>query len=548
VIQFFRIRAQLERNLYNEHLHNERQEEFYKMKLDFFTNISHEIRTPLTLIMGPVENLYSKTQDDSSLNRQVVQIRNNAERLLRLVGELMDFRKAETGNMTLYLQKNDLVGFIKEIFLSFQPLAESKRIKYDFIAHEKEVIIHIDKNQLEKVFFNLLSNAFKFTPEDGRIKVEVSVENETWCLVSVTDNGKGIPVEYQEKLFTNFYQVQPDKANPGTGVGLALSKSIVALHNGLIEVNSAPSGLSTEGKTVFSVKLPLTPTTSENVQIDNSDHENIAAYVVQSSVDPPHNGILTTVEKKYTVLLAEDNDELRNFIADSLPMYHIISCVNGSDGFEKAIDQIPDLIISDVMMPVMNGLELCQKIKTDDRTSHIPIILLTALATHIHQVHGLQTGVDVYMTKPFSTKLLELNVYNLLASRELMRKKFAQQITLQPLNVPISSPDEGFIKKLMQIIEDHMENPEFGVVELGSEIGMSKTVLYKKIVSLTDLSPADFIKSMRLKKAAFLIQQNVLNVNEVATMVGFNDPKYFSKEFKKFHGKTPSEMIVAEKE
>jgi signal transduction histidine kinase/ligand-binding sensor domain-containing protein/DNA-binding response OmpR family regulator len=540
IIDFFRIRAKLERELYNEHLQNERQEEFYKMRLDFFTNISHEIRTPLTLILGPIENLYHKTQGDSRVNRQVLQIKNNAERLLRLIGELMDFRKAETGNMVLHLQRSNLVPFANEIFLSFKPLAENRSIVYEFISREEEIILNADLNQLEKVFFNLLSNAFKFTPDHGKISVEIFRDSDNYTTIKITDNGRGIPAQHHDKLFTNFYQVEPDQSQPGTGVGLALSKSIVKLHHGIISLQSQPSVAGKEGKTVFTVKLPMVSVPDDVVIINDPEDEVVVAESIQAGITERSSS--ETTNKRYSVLLAEDNDELRNFIAESLPDYRIVACINGSDAYENAINDIPDLVISDVMMPVMDGLELCRKIKLDERTSHIPVILLTALGTHVHQESGLQTGADVYMTKPFSTRLLELNVQNLLASRELMRKKFAQQIVLQPKNLPISSPDEGFIRKLMEIVETRMENPEFGVVELGTEIGMSKTVLYKKVCALTDLSPADFIKSMRLKKAALLVQQNTLNVNEIAVLVGFNDAKYFSKEFKKFHGKSPTEL------
>ncbi|MDN5283989.1 MAG: hybrid sensor histidine kinase/response regulator [Mucilaginibacter sp.] len=547
VIQFFRIRAKLESDLHHEHLENERQQEFYKMKLDFFTNISHEIRTPLTLILGPVENLEKSTQDNSLLNRQVLQIKNNAERLLRLIGELMDFRKAETGNMVLYIQKNNIVPFIREIYLSFLSLAESRQIQYDFICEEKETMLFADRDQLEKVFFNILSNAFKFTPNQGKIKLEILQEGNAYLTIRITDSGKGIPLEFQHKLFTNFYQVQPDNSKPGTGVGLALSKNIIELHQGTIEVESRPVTPDTAGETIFTVKLPFNNSTSDNVHVipENENTDHVSSYKLQSEIDVLTHTIPPEKDRKYTVLLAEDNDELRNFIAESLPDYQIISCINGSEAYEKAIVKIPDLIISDVMMPVMDGLGFCRRIKTDERTSHIPVILLTALAAHIHQVNGFETGADVYLTKPFSTRILELNVHNLLASRELMRKKFAQQITLQPQNLPISAPDDRFIKKLMQIIEDHMEDPEFGVIALGNEIGMSKTVLYKKMCALTDQSPADFIKSIRLKKAAFLLQQNTLNINEVSSLVGFNDRKYFSKEFKKQHGISPSEMMVS---
>ncbi|EHQ30760.1 hybrid sensor histidine kinase/response regulator transcription factor [Mucilaginibacter paludis] len=544
VIRFVQIRAALERDLYNEHLQNERQEEFYQMKLDFFTNISHEIRTPLTLIMGPVENLYNNTMDNPFISRQVLQIKNNAERLLRLMTELMDFRKAETGNMVLYVQYNNIVGFIKEIYLSFTTLAESRHISYQFTSNLPEIYLYTDNEQLEKVFFNLLSNAFKFTPDYGCITVELQSNEQYGLTINIADNGQGIPAEYQSKLFTNFYQVHSKKSNQGTGVGLALSKSIVELHQGTIAFKSSPQQVDQPGDTVFTVHLPVNFKPVNNVHIisDNSGIESVASFRMRAEIDVLNQEEHPNGGQKGTIILAEDNEELRNFIVDSLPGYEVAAYENGHVAFEQAITQIPDLVISDVMMPVMNGLELCRKIKTDERTSHIPVILLTALATHIHQVNGLQTGADVYLTKPFSIKLLELNVQNLLTSRELMRNKFSQQVILHPQQVVLNNPDEKFIQKLMATIEHNMENPEFGVIALGAEIGMSKSVLYKKICALTNLSPADFIKSMRLKKAADLLQQNSLSVNEVASMVGFNDRKYFSREFKKIHGKSPSEM------
>lgn len=545
IVEFFQIRARLERDLYNEHLQNQRQEEFYKMKLDFFTNISHEIRTPLTLILGPVENLYNSTLENLTINRQVLQIKNNAERLLRLISELMDFRKADTGNMVLYVQPHPITSFVKEIYLSFLSQAESRHIQYDFIAESRDASLYIDHDQLEKVFFNLLSNAFKFTPDHGHITVTLT-QSINGFEISIADNGKGVPPECQARLFTNFYQVRDGKANMGTGIGLALSKCIVELHGGNVSFKSTPQQSGQMGSTIFTVKLPLDFTPSNNVHLigDGSGADNVASFRREAEID-----ILSIPEqimsdiKSASIVLAEDNAEIRRFLTESLPGYQISAFEDGAQAYQYSIRHIPDLIISDVMMPVMDGLELCRKIKSDERTSHIPVILLTALATHIHQINGLQTGADVYLTKPFSTRLLELNINNLFSSRELLRKKFSQQLVLQPKQILLNNPDEHFIQKLMDIIEAQMENPEFGVVALGAEIGMSKSVLYKKICALTNLSPADFIKSMRLKRAADLLQQQKLSVNEVSVLVGFNDRKYFSQEFKKMYGQSPSAII-----
>ncbi|MFD1255947.1 two-component regulator propeller domain-containing protein [Mucilaginibacter terrae] len=546
IVTFFQVRARLERDLINEHLQLERQEEFYKMKIDFFTNISHEIRTPLTLILGPVEQLYQSTMDNIVISKQVLQIKNNAERLLRLIGELMDFRKAETNNMVLYIQRSNIVPFITEIFLSFMQLAESKKIEYNLVTDQQEALVFFDRDQLEKVFFNLLSNAFKFTPESGKIELVISSASSDFLTIIVSDNGKGIPQKYLNKLFTNYFQVQPDRTNSGTGVGLALSKKIIDLHHGSIKVDSVPNQADVKGLTKFTVKLPYHDFSSENVFIvdEKLDPEHIAAFKLQSEIDVLPETIATTSVNDYTILLAEDNDELRNFIITSLSQYHITSCSNGVSAFEIASSDIPDLIISDVMMPEMNGLDLCRNLKQDERTSHIPVILLTALAAQLHQINGFHTGAEAYVTKPFSIKILELNIRNLLLSRDKMRKKFSRQILLQPFDMPVHNIQEDFISKLIVIIERKIEDPEFGVDELSYEIGMSRSVLYKKTRSLTDMAPADLIKSVRLKKAALLLQQQKdLTISEVASLVGFNDRKYFSREFKKLHGYSPSAEI-----
>ncbi|RKR81968.1 signal transduction histidine kinase [Mucilaginibacter gracilis] len=545
VVQFFQSRARLERDLYNEHRENERKQKFYQMKMDFFTNISHEIRTPLTLILSPIENLYKRTYEDPAVNKQILQVKNNAERLFRLIGELMDFRKAETGNMVLYLHENNIVPFINEIYLSFMQLAESRGIQYDFEVPGPTVSLYSDNDQLEKVFFNLLSNAFKFTHDHGRIKISIATTDDTYAVIKVTDNGKGIPKEFQEKLFTNFYQVNPDKSQPGTGVGLALSKSIIELHNGNITVHSRPASATEAGETTFTVSLPYKNSVSQNVHIMAAEggQENLNSYKLRSEIDVLNDHGFTHEDEEYTVLITEDNADLRELIADTLANYHIIACTNGAEAFDEAVDKIPDLIVSDVMMPVMNGLELCHKIKKDERTSHIPVILLTALAAHIHQINGLQTGADIYLTKPFSTKILELSVHNLLASREAMRKKFARQLPGEHTTLAFNSADEQFMSKVLKIIDDNIGDPEFGVIALGKAVGMSKTVLYKKICAVTDMSPLDFLKSVRLQKAAMLLQQKQFNVYEVSYQVGFKDRKWFSREFKKQYGKNPSELM-----
>lgn len=541
VIRFFRRQARLERDLYYEHLNYERQQEVYQMKFDFFTKVSHEIRTPLTLILAPVEKLIDATLDNTVISRQLTYVKQNADRLLRLVNELLDFRKIETGFMKLHVAEHDMVKFGQDIFFSFERLSILKNISYQFTAANEIMNVYFDQAQFEKVLFNILSNAFKFTPDEGTISFAINSDDE-WVHITIADNGVGIPKNVQPQIFDNFYQVQNSASSQGWGIGLALVKNIVELHKGKLSVDSEVATDDSPGKTVFTVSL-----LKGKAHFDESEltDDSAAGYTMQQKVSIPvalNAELVAASAEKQTILLVEDNSEVRGVIKESLlALYNIHESSNGAEGWDMASTIIPDLIISDVTMPVMDGLEFCTKIKTDERTDHIPVILLTAKAAYTHQLSGLETGADAYITKPFRMQMLELTVRNLLMARQSMRKKFAQQLTLMPKNRVIDSPDEKFLNKLMTIVENNIEDSEFDVVKLVNEIGMSQSILYRKIKALTGLNIVDFIKSTRLKQAAMLLAQNKLSIADVAYAVGFNDRKYFSKEFKKQFGKTPSE-------
>ncbi|WP_207420115.1 hybrid sensor histidine kinase/response regulator transcription factor [Desertivirga brevis] len=550
ILRFLKIRSDLERNLYFEHRENERQKELYQQKLDFFTNISHEIRTPLTLIVGPLEKALGSLRNSPSIFNQLNIVRNNAERLMRLVNELLDFRKAESGNMKLQFSECDIQKFVAEIFLSFKGLAATRNIHYMLIPIDKPIKVYFDKDQLEKVLFNILSNAFKFTPDNGKITVKLEVHKEVereWVNIIISDNGKGIPEEFHEKLFENFFQVEGRDFSIGTGIGLALSKSIMELHKGSIKVKSRLQQNDKPGETSFTVTLLIGKEHLENEVLVpaymNSDNADL--YQVQSAITEwIEDDVKVPVEKRHTVLVVEDNEDVRQFIKDALnSQYHILESADGVEGLSAAFENIPDLIVSDVMMPKMDGLDFCRRVKNDERTSHIPVLLLTARTAYIHQVHGFDKGADAYITKPFSVQILQLQVRNILASKDALRLKYSSQLILQPQNFTVESPEEKFLQRLMEIVEKNMESAEFGVADLVDEIGMSKTVLYKKVQALTGISIGDFIKSIRLKRAAMLLQQNKIGIAEVAYSVGFNDRKYFSKEFKKQYNLSPSEYI-----
>lgn len=532
-----------------------KEHEVYQMKMDFFTNVSHEIRTPLTLIIGPLEHLINDTKEHPRINRRLLTVKKNAGRLTRLVNELMDFRKQEAGKMTLMVSPENIVEFAKEIYLSFQYLAIRHHIDYQFISAEEHVEVFFDPGQLEKVFFNLLSNAFKFTPEYGVIILTVKRAEKGYVEITVLDNGKGIPEESRDKLFTNFYQVKdPLSRNSGTGIGLALSKKIARLHHGDLVLLPTTPLAEQQVQTCFSLKLKTGNShfKKEEVVSQFVNVENPILYQVPQDIEelPDLESAEETIaEDRITVLIVEDNKEIRDFIRQSLKLfYHILDAEDGEQGAQLAFEKIPDIIVSDVMMPVMDGLELCRVLKTDPRTSHIPIILLTARSGNIHEVSGLKTGAEAYITKPFSIDVLQLNINNLLTLQSNMRRKFSQQITLQPSNILIESTDEEFLNKIMAIIETNFSIDDFNVNTLAAEVGMSTPILYKKIKALTGLTVNNFIKSVRLKRAAQLLKQNTYTVYEVAYMVGFSDSKYFSKEFIKQFGRTPSDYCTEDEQ
>lgn len=543
VIRFFVLRSLIKRD-----------RELNQFKLDFFTNISHEMRTHLSLINGPAEKLLVGSTEDNGNTKHLKIIKRNSESLLQLVTEIMDFRKIEIGNFWLNVSKNDIVKFIQEIFDSFYDVALTLNINSRFSASSPNLELFFDQSQLKKVFFNLISNAYKFTPHGGKILVSIE-EKKNDVVVKIRDNGKGISPESINNLFTNYFQ-EDDSAgeNKGYGIGLALAKSIVELHKGNISVESIRA--NNEIATTFTVTL-------RKGHRHFSHHQNIKLFPgsiqyekIEQRVEPPKLSVELNKTKigSYTVLLIEDNQEIISFIRSILEStYNIVESENGVSGWEKAIDIIPDLIISDIMMPGLDGRTLCSRLKADDRTSHIPVILLTALCAENHQISSLENGADIYLTKPFSTQVLNLHISNLLRLGEKIRTFTKEQFIVQKttpehftgatLNeATLESKVDAFLTKAINIVESNIDNTDFSVGDFANNLAMSKPVLYKKIQAVSGLSVNDFIKSVRLNKARFLLLENLNNnVSEVAYMVGFSDPKYFSKEFKKKFGRSPKD-------
>lgn len=558
IVRFIKIRIQLKRALLFEQFEKERQQEMYKLKLDFFTNISHEIRTPLTLISGPVEDLLEHSEKNTKLEKKLQIIKHNSDRLLKLVNELLDFRKAEKGRMKIHCEKQDIMPFCFEIYESFKGISVEKNIDYKFVINTNSIMLYFDKNQMEKVIYNLLSNAFKFTKKNGKIVLSIEQRNqdEGWVDIKIKDNGIGIPENSKKNIFKSFFQVDNRGVqNQGSGVGLALSKSIVELHSGEISI---PVETESWASTVFQISLQKGKKHLKKSQIVEKEIsvEEVASDLDESKKTPVifQDDFVIPFEaeddhRKF-LLVVDDNEEVRKFIADVLQEdYRIKSFSSGSEAISFMEKEIPDLVISDVMMPEMDGFELCKLIKTNESTNHIPVILLTAKSSTSNRIAGLSTGADSYITKPFSIKVLKLNILNLLSTKEILRQKFSGRFIVDSDLEKLTTPEEVFIKKLMEIIEMNIENPNFDVNELVKEIGMSRTVLYKKVQTLTNHSVASLIKHIRLKKAADILMNTNYPISEITYMVGFNDRKHFSREFKKVYKLSPTaykSAIVAE--
>ncbi|MBK8388876.1 MAG: response regulator [Saprospiraceae bacterium] len=561
IIRIIKIRTRLQRALFVEQVEKERQQELYKMKLAFFTNVSHELRTPLTLMIAPMEDLIDGVEKNSTIYSRLKTIKNNTDRLLKLVNELLDFRKAENGLLKIHCRKYDIVSFCFDIYESFKGIAIEKKIKYKFVIDTNSVPVYFDKDQMEKVVYNLLSNAFKFTKENGKIvfSVECANSEEGWIKIKGKDNGIGIPEESKKNVFTRFFQIENRSIqNSGTGVGLALSQSIVELHKGELILSDEKDPWA---NTSFEISLRLgkahidasaieeEQTFNEDLFMESEDYANKLAGETEDFMisENPVTDLLPIIDQeeklaKKTILLVEDNVEFRRFTKEILSVdYNIVDFSNGKDAIRHMENELPDLVISDIMMPEMDGLELCEYIKTNESTNHLPVILLTAKSSNDSKIEGLTTGADSYIAKPFSIKILQLNIHNLLLAKEIMRQKYSGNFIIDSDLKSLKTPEELFIKKLMEIIESKLDDPEFDVNVLIKEIGISRTVLYKKVSTLTNFSVATLIKHVRLKKAADILVNTSYSVFEIADMVGFNDRKHFSKEFKKVYKKSPSD-------
>ena len=518
-------------------------------KLKFFTNISHEFKTPLTLIMGPIDELMSKGGDVKTAGKEnLALIRKNAVRLLRLVNQLMDFRKIEDKKMMLKASETELISFLSDVMTAFEKVAEKRRIDFRIIHEMRQLYVWFDPDMLDKVIFNLLSNAFKFTNDKGRIHITVSTDSESKnAMILVEDNGVGMSPDLVRHAFDRFYT---GESAGGTGIGLSLSKEFIELHHGdLILTSEKGNG------TRFCITLPLGKNHLEEQQIvspridwvrnpgyDTLNEDNHLTSEIHVSGD-------ATVQKDFTVLIIDDNAELRGFLKSRLfTLYNIVEAQDGATGLRLAFDVVPDVIICDVMLPGKDGFEVTRELKGDLRTSHIPVIILTAKGSIEQKIAGVQTGADEYITKPFVFEYLNERIKALIRNREALKEHYSLDLNVDTtVNTP-GSLDKKFVNDFTALIEKNISNPELNVNDIGRELGMSRVQIYRKVKALLGYSVNDYIINVRLKKAKNLLLSTDKSIGEIATDVGFSSATYFSTTFKSRFKLSPKEFKLAQGE
>jgi CheY-like chemotaxis protein/two-component sensor histidine kinase len=484
----------------------------------------------------------------------------------------LELRRLDTGYDRLQAAEGDMVKFLKEISLAFKETANIKNIDFRFETEESFLLLYFDRDKMEMILYNLLSNAIKNTPENGKITLQLKVADansypglkNVWpykqriVVISVADTGRGIPADLLDRIFERFFVLSSkERRLPlDSGVGLELTKRLVELHKGQITVESQEKTAEKEGYSCFSVLFPLGKDhlAKEDIIAGFNNSEDSALYTIsmmaneiqdESMPVPDHSRLPDQIDHpkgKLTLLVVEDNKEVRTFIKSLFTgQYTVDEAGDGQEGWEKATENVPDLVICDIMMPEMDGMELCKRIKTDIRTSHIPVILLTARTAITFKYEGLETGADDYITKPFSAEYLQLRVQNLIRQRETLRNHFALEMICDPAKITVTSVDEKLLKKAVDYIGEHMPDASLSVRKLSDELGLSRVHLYRKIKALTNLTAVEFVRSIRLKRAASLLQENRFNINEISAMVGMEDVDYFRICFKKQYGYSPSE-------
>ena len=542
VFRFFWMRKSMEAQLEIERRDKEHQEEINQMKMRFFINFSHELRTPLTLILAPLQEIINKISDRWTRN-QLEYIQRNANRLLHLVNQLMDYRRAELGVFELKAKKGNAHQLIQDNFLFYDKLARHKKITYTLHSELEDKEVLFDANYLELIVNNLLSNAFKYTESGQSITVTLKEENG-WLLLQVSDTGIGIPINKQGKIFERFYQIESEHV--GSGIGLSLVQRLIELHHGRIELDSEENKGST-----FSVYLPqdLSVYKPSELASNNEQNEEEQVYSTNSKAmyfidtEKVENESVESGDKKRgTILIVEDNNEIRRYLSNGLAdLFNTLEAGNGEEALEKLKDNEVDVIVTDVMMPVMDGIKLCKNVKQNIRTCHIPVIILSAKSETKDQMEGLQMGADDYIPKPFSLAILTTKIQNMMRTRRRMLERYSKSLEVEPEKITFNAMDEALLKRAVAIVEKNMDNIEFSTDEFAREMNMSRSNLHLKLKAITGKSAIDFIHKIRFNRACQLLQEGKYNVSEISFMVGYNTPSYFAARFKKYIGCLPTE-------
>lgn len=548
-----------------ELMQKDHAEKISEAKLQFFINISHEIRTPMTLIINPLEKLIKDNKDkDPDKQKIYLMIYRNAQRILRLINQLMDIRKLDKGQVRLSCRETDMVGFIEDLMLTFEYQAKKKNIDFSFDHEDKSLMAWIDLNNFDKILLNILSNAFKYTPENGEIKVTLKTGYDpdnhgylrNYFEIVISDTGIGIDKDQIEKIFERFYQINNDTTNSnfGTGIGLHLSRSLVELHHGIIYAENRNDSQGSR----FVVRIPMG---NNHYRIDELENPQETINFVDSRLKKERDTVTenfdeiesadeqkntTKAKTRYQVLIVEDEEEIRQYIKEELSSdYKILTAPNGKAALDIILKHKPDLIVSDVMMPEMDGITLSRKIKQNININHIPIILLTAKSKTEDRLEGLEIGADAYIVKPFNTEILKQTIDNLIANRERLKNKFAgrQQPDDKIDKIELKSSDEKLMERIMKVINENIANPQLNVEMLAENVGMSRVHMHRKLKELTSQSARDFIKGIRLKQAATLLSEKKLSVSEAAYATGFVNLSHFSNSFKEFYGVSPTEYV-----
>ena len=540
----FHYRREQERLRMQEHIH---AEEMADAKLRFFMNISHEIRTPMTLIVTPLLSLIK--QDEDPHRRSIYEtIRRNAERILGLINQMMDLRKIDKGQMVMHMCETDLIGFVNDIYTLFTQQAKAKNVKFSYEHDTNELPVWVDRGNFDKIIVNILSNAFKFTPTGGEIHIRVT-HNAEQASISVKDTGEGIPEDKLKRIFERFYQSPSsiNDRNVGTGIGLDLTRSLVELHHGTIEARNNADGKGCE----FTVTIPLgnAHLKPEEMIIKMQDADNSTSLIEENDVVEIQKAAGIEIPKRnrrQKLVIVEDDLEILDYLGTELGSdYDIVKCSNGKEGLQATLKELPDLVISDIMMPEMDGNTLCSKIKTNGAVSHIPVILLTAKSRDEDQLEGLATGADAYIVKPFNLDILRRTIVNLIHTHQMLQLKYARNDQLEELveDIKMKSPDEKLLEKVMSVINKNLGNSDLSVDKIADEVGISRVHLHRKMKELTGQTPHDFIRNIRLKKAATLLSSGDMNVSEVMYACGFSNAASFSTVFKKLYGVSPRDYM-----